>query len=64
MGKSYIEKIRNVIRIPATYSHKLAIDPIQAILASKGVEYTHENSEVIGSSKVEDELARQAELAA
>ncbi|KAI1103147.1 P-loop containing nucleoside triphosphate hydrolase protein [Jackrogersella minutella] len=40
------------------------IDPIQAILASEGVEYTHENSEVVGSSKVEDELSRQAELAA
>ncbi|KAF3058394.1 DNA excision repair protein ERCC-6-like 2 [Daldinia childiae] len=39
-------------------------DPIQAILASEGVEYTHENSEVVGSSKVEDELSRQAELAA
>ncbi|KAI1443247.1 P-loop containing nucleoside triphosphate hydrolase protein [Annulohypoxylon stygium] len=40
------------------------IDPIQAILASEGVEYTHENSEVVGSSKVEDELSRQAELVA
>ncbi|KAI1204642.1 P-loop containing nucleoside triphosphate hydrolase protein [Annulohypoxylon truncatum] len=40
------------------------VDPIQAILASEGVEYTHENSEVVGSSKVEDELSRQAELAA
>ncbi|KAI0377281.1 P-loop containing nucleoside triphosphate hydrolase protein [Hypomontagnella monticulosa] len=39
-------------------------DPIQAILASVGVEYTHENSEVVGSSKVEDELSRQAEMAA
>ncbi|KAI1462649.1 P-loop containing nucleoside triphosphate hydrolase protein [Annulohypoxylon moriforme] len=40
------------------------IDPVQAILASEGVEYTHENSEVVGSSKVEDELSRQAELVA
>ncbi|XXH03961.1 hypothetical protein Hte_010369 [Hypoxylon texense] len=38
-------------------------DPIQAILASEGVEYTHDNSEVVGSSKIEDELSRQAELA-
>ncbi|KAI1765125.1 P-loop containing nucleoside triphosphate hydrolase protein [Hypoxylon sp. FL1150] len=37
-------------------------DPIQAILASEGVEYTHDNSEVVGSSKVEDELSRQAEM--
>lgn len=38
-------------------------DPIQAILAGEGVEYTHENSEVIGSSKVEDEISRWAEKA-
>lgn len=37
---------------------------IQAILASAGVEYTHENSEVIGSSKVEAQLSRRAELVA
>lgn len=38
-------------------------DVIQAILASAGVEYTHENSEVIGTSKVEAQLSRHAELA-
>ncbi|KAF3760812.1 hypothetical protein M406DRAFT_226012, partial [Cryphonectria parasitica EP155] len=38
-------------------------DAIQAILASAGVQYTHENSEVIGSSKVEAKLSRRAELA-
>jgi hypothetical protein len=37
------------------------IDPIQAILASAGVRYTHENSEVVGSSKVEAHLSRRAE---
>ncbi|KAK7969443.1 Switch 2 [Apiospora saccharicola] len=37
-------------------------DAIQAILASAGVEYTHENSEVVGSSKIEDRLSRQAQL--
>ena len=36
-------------------------DPVQAILAQAGVEYTHENSEVIGSSKVEAHLSRRAE---
>lgn len=35
-------------------------DPIQAILASAGVMYTHENSEVVGSSKVEAQLSRRA----
>ncbi|KAE8448069.1 hypothetical protein EG329_009834 [Mollisiaceae sp. DMI_Dod_QoI] len=38
-------------------------DAIAAILASAGVEYTHENSEVVGSSKVEAELSRRAEEA-
>lgn len=37
---------------------------ISAILASAGVEYTHENSEVIGSSRVEAKLSRRAEVAA
>ncbi|MCJ1476268.1 hypothetical protein MMC13_004934 [Lambiella insularis] len=38
-------------------------DPVQAILAGAGVKYTHENSEVIGSSKVEAHLSRKAEEA-
>ena len=38
-------------------------DPVQAILASAGVEYMHENSEVVGSSKIEASLSRRAEEA-
>lgn len=38
-------------------------DAVQAILSAAGVEYTHENSEVVGSSKIEQELSRRAELA-
>jgi superfamily II DNA/RNA helicase len=38
-------------------------DVVAAILASAGVEYTHENSEVVGSSKVEARLSRCAEAA-
>ncbi|KAI9370446.1 P-loop containing nucleoside triphosphate hydrolase protein [Aspergillus egyptiacus] len=38
-------------------------DPIQAILSGAGVEYTHLNNEVIGSSKVEEQLSRRAQLA-
>ncbi|KAJ5903124.1 DNA excision repair protein ERCC-6-like 2 [Penicillium tannophilum] len=45
-------------RTPNT-SHKH--DPVQAILSSAGVEYTHLNNEVIGSSRVEEKLSRQAE---
>lgn len=36
-------------------------DAISAILAGAGVEYTHENSEVIGSSKTETKLSKRAE---
>ncbi|KAF7545154.1 hypothetical protein G7046_g9625 [Stylonectria norvegica] len=37
-------------------------DAIQAILTSAGVEYTHDNSEVIGTSKVEEQLSRRAAM--
>jgi len=50
--------------IDAKKSSKPKTDAIAAILASAGVEYTHENSEVIGSSKVEAQLSRRAEMAA
>ncbi|KAJ9621962.1 hypothetical protein H2203_006843 [Taxawa tesnikishii (nom. ined.)] len=39
------------------------IDAVQAILAGAGVEYTHENSEVIGSSKIEAKLSKRAKEA-
>jgi hypothetical protein len=42
-------------------SKKPKTDPVLAILASAGVEYTHENSEVVGSSRVEAQLSRRAE---
>ncbi|KAK5948015.1 hypothetical protein OHC33_010943 [Knufia fluminis] len=35
-------------------------DPVQAILASAGVSYTHENSEVVGTSRVEAALSKRA----
>ena len=35
-------------------------NPINAILAKAGVQYTHENSEVIGRSSIEAELGRRA----
>lgn len=38
-------------------------DPIEAILTGAGVEYTHMNNEVIGSSKVEKHLSRRAQQA-
>ena len=42
------------------YQKRLGADPINAILAKAGVQYTHENSEVIGRSEVEARLGRQA----
>ncbi|KAL6863979.1 P-loop containing nucleoside triphosphate hydrolase protein [Trichoderma novae-zelandiae] len=37
-------------------------DAVQAILTAAGVEYTHDNAEVVGSSKVEEQLSRRAEM--
>jgi SNF2 family DNA or RNA helicase len=39
---------------------KVKTDPVMAILSNAGVEYTHENSEVIGTSKTEAKLSRKA----
>ncbi|KAK4152915.1 switch 2 [Chaetomidium leptoderma] len=50
--------------IRARKATKPKSDAIAGILASAGVEYTHENSEVIGTSRVEAQLSRRAELAA
>ncbi|CAI6097882.1 unnamed protein product [Clonostachys chloroleuca] len=41
-------------------SHKT--DAVQAILKSAGIEYTHDNSEVVGSSKIEEQLSRRAAM--
>ena len=35
-------------------------DAVQAILASAGVEYTHQNAEVIGTSKIETKISSRA----
>ncbi|KAB8342992.1 hypothetical protein FH972_022586 [Carpinus fangiana] len=42
-------------------ARKARTDPVQAILSKAGVSYTHENSEVIGTSKIESRLSRRAE---
>ncbi len=39
---------------------RLGPDPINAILAKAGVQYTHENSEVVGRSEIEARLGQQA----
>ncbi|KAK3076472.1 hypothetical protein LTS18_012910, partial [Coniosporium uncinatum] len=51
-------KKRRGIDLPASAAKKT--DAVQAILASAGVQYTHENSEVIGTSKIESRLSRRA----
>ncbi|KAF2716152.1 hypothetical protein K431DRAFT_236002 [Polychaeton citri CBS 116435] len=38
-------------------------DPVQAILASVGVQYTHENAEVIGTSRIETMISSRARKA-
>jgi SNF2 family DNA or RNA helicase len=45
---------------PKKYAQRSGIDPINAILAKAGVQYTHENSEVIGHSEIEARLGKQA----
>lgn len=57
-----VENQEELIR--AKKATKPRSDAIAGILASAGVEYTHENSEVIGTSRVEAQLSRRAELAA
>ncbi|PHH62996.1 hypothetical protein CDD81_6421 [Ophiocordyceps australis] len=37
-------------------------DAVQAILMSVGVEYSHHNSEVVGTSRVEEQLSRRATM--
>lgn len=39
---------------------KRKTDAIQAILSGAGVRYTHENSEVVGTSRIEEKLSRNA----
>ena len=51
---------RKKYKRPKALSGAKKSDPVQAILAGAGVEYTHENSEVVGSSKVEASLSRRA----
>lgn len=53
------EKPKPSTKLPTPHKH----DPVQAILAGAGVEYTHLNNEVVGSSRVEEGLSRRAELA-
>jgi DNA excision repair protein ERCC-6-like 2 len=55
-----VENQRDVV--DAKKAVKPKSDIIQGILASAGVQYTHENSEVVGSSKVEEQLSRKAEM--
>lgn len=43
-------------------SEKSSGDVIQAILNAAGVDYTHDNAQVVGSSKVEEQLSRKAAL--
>ncbi|KAH5795898.1 hypothetical protein HBI88_005070 [Parastagonospora nodorum] len=43
-----------------SFTKRTGPDPINAILAKAGVQYTHENSEVIGRSEIEARLGKQA----
>ena len=45
------------LQTPGLSKQKLAVE---AIMSAAGVQYTHENTEVIGSSKIESRLSRRA----
>lgn len=51
-------------RLNTTGGGQSGTNPIQAILAAAGVHYTHENSEVIGSSAIEAQISKRAVAAA
>lgn len=44
----------------AVFDRKQTFNPIHAILLTAGVEYSHENSEVVGPSRIETSLSRRA----
>ena len=66
---SPMKKVAELFRQETSGSHpqpskkrSKGIDPVRAILEKAGVQYTHENSEVIGKSRAEEELSRKAML--
>jgi SNF2 family DNA or RNA helicase len=66
--KKFVDSFASASSISATKSksgdkrfvRRAGPDPINAILAKAGVQYTHENSEVIGRSEIEARLGKQA----
>lgn len=52
--------VKNTIKGRKKVTKREGPDPINAILARAGVQYTHENSEVIGRSEIEARLGKQA----
>lgn len=58
-GSKQLKRIAERVAV-GTGKQKRKPNPINAILAKAGVQYTHENSEVIGRSKMEAKLSRIA----
>ncbi|KAL8942826.1 MAG: hypothetical protein Q9216_001441 [Gyalolechia sp. 2 TL-2023] len=54
------KKERPKKRTAETNRRKPTFNPIHAILLTAGVEYSHENSEVVGPSRIETSLSRRA----
>jgi len=63
-GESVRRRLRSKTPFESDETTGRKHDPVRAILSSVGVSYTHENSEVIGSSKVEALLSKRAAEAA
>ncbi|GAO50166.1 hypothetical protein G7K_4300-t1 [Saitoella complicata NRRL Y-17804] len=62
-GTSQIAKLLETGNEDAVY-RKRTVDPVTAILSEVGVEYTHNNSEIIGPSELEAKISKAAATAA
>ncbi|CAZ86010.1 unnamed protein product [Tuber melanosporum] len=59
-GENAISQLAAIAKGEQAIKKRKAHNPVAAILAEAGISYTHENSEVIGTSKVEAQISKRA----
>ncbi|CUS09126.1 unnamed protein product [Tuber aestivum] len=59
-GENAISQLAAIAKGEQATKKKKAHNPVAAILAEAGISYTHENSEVIGTSKIEAQISKRA----
>ncbi|PUU81994.1 P-loop containing nucleoside triphosphate hydrolase protein [Tuber borchii] len=59
-GENAISQLAAIAKGEQAIKKKKAHNPVAAILAEAGISYTHENSEVIGTSKIEARISKRA----